>query len=162
ILAFLHLRERPNASTMRMYFQIVAPENASTPNLSPDGRKLAFVVRDRLWVYSLETGEFRDLTVTTTGGKPFWSPASPFIAYPSDDRLKKIEATGGSPQTVANIPGNLWGCGAWSRRDGLIVFGDRRTGLYRVSSSGGVPVQITALDPTRHEFAHFCPSFLPD
>ncbi len=35
-------------------------------------------------------------------------------------------------------------------------------GLFRVPASGGVPVQITALDPARHENSHFCPSFLPD
>ncbi len=29
-------------------------------------------------------------------------------------------------------------------------------------ASGGVPVQITALDPARQENLHYCPSFLPD
>lgn len=44
----------------------------------------------------------------------------------------------------------------------MIVFGDRGVGLFRVPASGGVPVQITALDPARHENSQYCPSFLPD
>ena len=44
----------------------------------------------------------------------------------------------------------------------MIVFGDRRVGLFRVPASGGVPVQITALDSARHENSQDCPSFLPD
>jgi hypothetical protein len=44
----------------------------------------------------------------------------------------------------------------------VIVFGDRSLGLFRVPASGGVPVQITALDSARHENSQFCPSFLPD
>ena len=55
----------------------------------------------------------------------------------------------------------LWGGGAWSQ-DNVIVFGDRRVGLFRVPAAGGVPVQITALDSARHENSQYCPSFLPD
>jgi hypothetical protein len=44
----------------------------------------------------------------------------------------------------------------------VIVFGDRRIGLIRVPASGGVPVQITALDPVRHENNHYEPSFLAE
>ena len=73
-------------------------------NLSPDGRKLAFIAGGRLWVHSLESGESRDLTVLS-GGTPFWSPDSRFIGYPSEGKLKKIEATGGPPQTVADFRG---------------------------------------------------------
>ena len=33
---------------------------------------------------------------------------------------------------------------------------------FRVPASGGVPVAITAIDPTRQQAFHYCPSFLPD
>ena len=144
-----------------MRFQIAAPENTGAPCLSPDGRKLAFIVGHRLWVHFLESGESRELTATD-GGVPFWSPDSRFIGYRSQTKLKKIEATGGPPQTVTDLRSNSqWGGGAWNQYD-VIVFGDRLAGLFRVSASGGVPVQITALDFTRHENSQFCPSFLPD
>ena len=114
-----------------------------------------------MWVQFLESGESRDLKATV-GGVPFWSPDSRFIGYPSQGKLKKIAATGGPPQTVTDLRSNsLWGCGAWSQDD-VIVFGDRPVGLFRVPASGGIPVQITALDSARHENSQFCPSFLPD
>ncbi|MGA7413075.1 MAG: protein kinase, partial [Bryobacteraceae bacterium] len=166
-VAFLHFREEPPAPAAPVRFEIPAPGNTTlTPilNLSPDGRKLAFLVYEgdvrRLWVHFLESGESRD--ITAVDGSPFWSPDSRFIGYPFQNKLKKIEATGGASQTLADLPGQ-WASGAWNR-DGVIVFGvfGSASGLFRVPSSGGVPVQITALDPTRRERFHYMPSFLPD
>jgi serine/threonine protein kinase/Tol biopolymer transport system component len=161
-VALLHFSEKPPAPAAPVRFQIQPPENTTfAPTLSPDGRKVAFNVRDRLWVQFLESGESRDLTATE-GGVPFWSPDSRFLGYPSQRKLKKIEATGGPPQTVTDLRSNyLWGSGAWNRDD-VIVFGDRSLGLFRVPASGGVPVQITTLDPARHENSQYSPSFLPD
>jgi serine/threonine protein kinase len=166
-VAFLHIREKTPVPALPVRFEIPAPENTTlTPilNLSPDGRKLAFLVYEgdvrRLWVHFLESGESRDLTAVD--GSPFWSPDSRFIGYPFQNKLKKIEATGGPPQTLADLPGQ-WASGAWNQ-DGVIVFAvfGSAVGLFRVPSSGGVPVQITALDPTRRERLHYMPSFLSD
>jgi serine/threonine protein kinase/Tol biopolymer transport system component len=158
-ISFLYFREKPPAPPATVRFQIQLPGNAPA-YLSPDGRKLTFIARGRLWVHSLESGESRDLAATTTSGTPFWSPDGRFIGYITEGKLKKIAATGGPPQTVMNFRGN-WGCGAWNQDD-VIVFGDLQIGLFRVPASGGVPVQITALDPARREGSHYCPSFLPD
>jgi serine/threonine protein kinase len=159
-LAFVHFREKvPVMEEMR--FQIQAPENATLGpllKLSPDGHKLAFSAGSRLWVHFLESGESRDLTAD--GGTPFWSPDSRYIGYPSEGKLKKIAATGGPPQTVADLHGR-WGGGTWNQDD-VIVFADLAVGLFRVSASGGVPVPITAFDPARRETLHAFPSFLPD
>jgi Tol biopolymer transport system component len=160
-LAFVHFREKPLTPTAAVRFQIQAPENTTlspTFSVSPDGRKLAFVAAGpSLWVHSLETGEFRNLTAGTV---PFWSPDSRFLGYVFENKVKKIEATGGLPQTVADYSGG-WRGGAWSQDD-VIVFGAGGSGLFRVSASGGVPLQITALDPARQELDHWKPSFLPD
>src|SRR6266446_6209943 len=159
-VAFLYLREKPPAPAAPVRFQIPAPENATLGpylNLSPDGRKLVFLAGGRLWVHFLESGESRQ---STADGAPFWSPDSRFIGYASQGKLKKIEATGGPPQTVADLPGARWAGGAWNQ-DGVIVFGSP-IGLFRVPASGGVPVQITAADPARQEVYHIDPSFLPD
>ena len=161
LLAFLYFREAPPARAVPLRFQIQLPQNATAaPKLSPDGRKLAFLSGSRLWVHFLESGESRDL-MAAVGGKPFWSPDSRFIAFPSEGKLKKIEVTGGSPQTVTDVPSNSWGGGAWNQDD-VIVFCDGRVGSFRVPASGGVPVQIAALDSARHENSQGGPSFLPD
>jgi Tol biopolymer transport system component len=160
-VAFLHLREIPPARAAPVRFQIPAPENTTLGpflNLSPDGRKLAFVAGGRLWVHFLESGESHQLAAD--GYSPFWSPDSRFIGYASQEKLKKIEATGGPSQTVADLPGARFAGGAWNQ-DGVIVFGSP-IGLFRVPASGGVPVQITAVDPARQEVYHTEPSFLPD
>ena len=111
-----------------------------------------------MWVHFLESGESRQLAAD--GYSPFWSPDSRFFGYASQGKLKKIEATGGPSQTVADLPGARFAGGAWSQ-DGVIVFGSP-IGLFRVPASGGVPVQITAVDPARQEVDHIEPSFLPD
>jgi eukaryotic-like serine/threonine-protein kinase len=159
--AFLHFREKPPAPAAPVRFQVQPEENTKLGpylNLSPDGRKLAFLAATgRLWVHFLESGESRQLTAD---GPPFWSPDSRFIGYASQGKLKKIEATGGPSQTVADLPVARWAGGAWNQ-DGVIVFGSH-IGLFRVPASGGVPVQITAADPARQEVYHIDPSFLPD
>src|SRR5712692_8660793 len=96
-VALLHFTEKPPAPGVPVRFQIPVTESTTLGpyiNLSPDGRKLAFVAGDRLWVHFLDRGESRDLTATT--GAPFWSPDSRFIGYPFQGKLKKIEATGGA------------------------------------------------------------------
>jgi eukaryotic-like serine/threonine-protein kinase len=159
-VAFLYFREKPPAPAAPVRFQIPAPGNTTLGpylQLSPDGRKLAFLAGGRLWVHFLASGESRNLT--DAEGSPFWSPDSRYIGYASENKVKKIEATGGPPQTVAEFR-SFWGGGAWNQDD-VIVFG-ALSGLFRVPASGGVPAQLTALDPARQERFHFCPSFLPD
>lgn len=160
-VTFLHFREKAPASPASLRFPISAPANtARSLCLSPDGRKLAFIAGQRLWVHSLESGEARDLGAHTPG-PPFWSPDSRFVGFNSKRQLMKIDATGGPARVVTELSNLAWGGAAWNP-DGVIVFSDSRTGLFRVPASGGVPVQITAIDRGRQEFWHLRPSFLPD
>jgi tricorn protease-like protein len=158
-IAFQRFQEKPLASATTLRFQITAPENTVPGqfNVSPDGHKLAFIAGDPLWVHSLESGVSNNLT--DANGRPLWSRDSRFIAYRVAQTLKKIESTGGPPQTVMNLQGPGGG-GAWNQDD-LIVFSVGGA-FFRVPASGGVPVQITALDPARQEASHYSPSFLPD
>ena len=84
-------------------------------------------------------------------------------------KLKKVNVSGGSPQTVCDFPvgaaepgpvGNFRS-GAWNS-DGVILFGTAHTGLWRVSAAGGGPLtEVTRLDPSREELFHGGPWFLP-
>ena len=151
ILSFIHFRERAPAPAASIRVQIQPPDGAEAGTLismSPDGRKLAFISGGRLWVHFIETGESRNLTDAT--GTPFWSPNNRFIGYWVPGKLKKIEATGGEPQTLADCPD--WGGGTWSQ-DGVIVFGGG-SGLFQVPAAGGVPAyqspQSTSRATSRH------------
>jgi eukaryotic-like serine/threonine-protein kinase len=142
----------------------VAPQE-----VSPDGRKLAFIAADadgklRLWIRPLDSLEARVLPGIEIASGPlpfFWSFDSRFIAFRSaDNRLKKVDVSGGPAQTICDVRGDVGG-GSWSR-DGVIVYGDVESGLMRVSAAGGTPTALTTPDPSRQESGHVSPKFLPD
>jgi serine/threonine protein kinase len=165
-LAFVHFREKSPVPEL-MRFQIPAPEKSSItdgPYVSPDGRQIAFIAsspdgRNTLWVRWLNSLESRLLAGTEGVVSAFWSPDSRFIAFEVPGKLKKVEASGGSPQTICDVPAP--GAGAWSR-DGVIVFGSFAHGLMRVTDAGGTAFPLTTLDSSRGELIHGAPAFLPD
>ena len=171
-LAVFHFTETPPDT--RTYRAIIPPPektNFSTSfgghiALSPDGRLLAFVARDSagktlLWVRPLNALTGQALNGTEDASFPFWSPDSRFIGFFAGGKLKKIEASGGPPQTLCDAAGGRGG--TWNDK-GTIVFcpSGGPFSLFRVSAAGGVPVIITKLDSSRNETSHRWPCFLPD
>lgn len=171
-LAIFHFTESP-MDVWVIRSTILAPEKMSFNTsfgghiaLSPDGRSLAFVARDSagktlLWVRALNALTGQALNGTEDASFPFWSPDSRFIGFFADGKLKKIEASGGPPQTLCDAP--VGRGGSWSEK-GTIVFCPSVGGipLSRVSAAGGLPVPITKLDSSRSEISHRWPHFLPD
>ena len=115
--------------------------------------------------------EVRPLTGTESGNNlpppVFWSPDSRFVAFSSTPgpfapgQLKKLDISGGPPQTICDVPAAVPG-GTWNS-DGVIVFAANTSpGLFRVSAAGGTAAPITVVDPARRETAHRFPRFLPD
>jgi len=149
-----------------MYFHTSVPFPANDLALSPDGRVLAMVAYSTqannyiLWTH--EVGGHRTSSLDGTQGAtyPFWSPDGRFIGFFADGKLKKVDVSGGQPQVLCDAPNGRGG--TWNR-DGVIVFTpDGFGGLFRVSSSGGSPVQMTKPDTSRFETSHRWPVFLPD
>ncbi|MCU1235578.1 MAG: serine/threonine protein kinase [Candidatus Solibacter sp.] len=160
-ISFIHFREKPPAADV-VRFDIPAPEKNATPNgprISPDGRRIAFAVRDQggkasIWVHTLESHSARRLAGTEgVTGSLLWSPDSRFIGFTVPGKLKKVEATGGLPQTVCDLSG-AWRGGSWSPA-GAIVFSTGK-GLMRVSDAGGAASVLLAEAHTTSPF------FLPD
>jgi serine/threonine protein kinase/Tol biopolymer transport system component len=160
------LRSGPRTPTIHSF--LVPPEKTSfrltgddsAPIvLSPDGRKTAFGAGGKLWVGSLSTGAMTPLDGTDAGTFPFWSPDSRVVGFFSDGKLRVVEATGGPVRAIANAP-NARG-GTWGSRGTIVFSPDFRSGLFRVSPSGGPAAQITHLESGKHT-THRWPSFLPD
>jgi eukaryotic-like serine/threonine-protein kinase len=143
------------------------PGPTAAAEVSPDGRKLAFVAagadgKRQLWIRSLDSLEARLLPgVEPAVAVPFWSYDSRFVAFLSaDHKLKKVDISGGPAQTLCDATA-VWG-GSWSR-GGVILFAEARPlGVMRVSAAGGTPTALTTLDPARQESLHEFPKLLPD
>ena len=173
VFAWLYLTTRP-APPQPITFTIDPPEGVvfvsgeyAPPVLSPDGTKLAFVGMaedtSSLWVRPLDSLEAQRLPATEGATFPFWSPDSRYLAFFADGRLKKIDTTGGPPQTLCDAPTGRGG--AWAEDDqgsGVIVFAPTRNSpLHRVSSAGGEPTPVTDLPETGLVYSHRLPRFLP-
>ena len=151
-----------------MRFIIPVPEKQAllSSSVSPDGRRLVFCVsaagKQQLWTRQLDSLTAQPLPGTDKANPApvFWSPDSRYIGFFTDQKLKKMELSGGIAQTIADAP-NPRG-GSWNRI-GVIVFSPNAMGpLYRVSATGGEMTQITTLDESRQETSHRWPFFLPD
>jgi len=164
--AWAYFTRQPMTNDARMTrFSIQPPAKSSFGPfaVSPDGRYLVFIGttggKVQLWVHVFDSNEAKALPGTQGAIILFWSPDSRFIGFFADDRLKKIEVTGGPVQTLceATIPVG----GAWSR-SGVILFSQATVGLLRVSATGGEVTPVTTPDRSRQESNHVFPTFLPD
>jgi eukaryotic-like serine/threonine-protein kinase len=139
--------------------------SSGPPVLSPDGTQLAFTARDDkskvlLYVRPLTSLTAQPLPGTEDATYPFWSPDSREIGFFVPGKLKKINASGGPPQTLCDsISGRG---GAWSQAGVIVFTPSSNQALLSVSAEGGIPVPASNLDVSQAENSHRWPAFLPD
>jgi eukaryotic-like serine/threonine-protein kinase len=132
---------------------------------SPDGRYVVFAAAGKtgtpsLWLRPLDSLAARPLPGTEAGNFPTWSPDGKSLVFQADNKLKRIEITGGAPLTLCDVVNTRTSpTGTWNR-DGVILFGSP-DGLHRVSASGGGATLLTKVDSPK-ESGHGYPQFLPD
>ena len=137
----------------------------SAPEVSPDGRQVAFVARPRsggatsVFVHDLASESTRRLDATEGATYPFWSGDGQSVGFVASGRLMRIEIGGGSPRAIMDVQDVFLGA-AWNRDD--VIVASLRFGFFKVPAGGGTPIQITALDRSRQENSHRWPQFLPD
>ena len=151
-------------------FSLLTPEitnlnnAADIPEISPDGRRVVFAAlvdgQSTLWVRDLDALTPRMLPDISGAIYPFWSPDSRWVGFFAENKLKKIDVTGGPAITLCNIPGIARG-GTWNQND-VIVYSIQTAGLFRVSAAGGTPVALTEPNRAVGEITHRNPWFLPD
>jgi len=146
---------------------LAMPEKVSLAMLalSPDGRSVAFTGADTqgrsaLWVRPLGAEAAQLVPGTENATFPFWSPDSRSIAFFADRRLKRVDASGGSVLTVAELKIDPVG-GSWGSHGDVLV-GQGGGPIMRVPASGGNLAPASRLDASLHETSHRYPFFLPD
>jgi Tol biopolymer transport system component len=154
-----------DAPRIPVRFTVLPPDSMviEMTTASPDGQTIAFTAtgggNSRLWIRPMKSLAPQSLPGTENAQFPFWSPDSRFLGFFSEGKLKKIDVTGGIPLVVCDAPDPIGG--TWNAA-GEILFGSLSGGLFRTSSGGGIPSQLTALDSAMKETSHSWPKFLPD
>ena len=108
--------------------------------LSPDGKKLAYVVENggstMLWIRSLDDQKERPLPSTEGVHCAFWSPDGQSLGFLAKNSLMRIDISGGPAITLAEASVDPRG-GAWLA-SGVIVYAvSNRDGLRRIPADGG-------------------------
>jgi Tol biopolymer transport system component len=149
----------------RMLLSIVPPRGTTlTDNfeVSPDGTRLAFTAiaegKSLLQIRDLGTDEIRALSGTENAECPFWSPDGRSLAFYARGKLRRIEISTGSIETICDS--EIGRGGAWSAQ-GVILFTPKASGpIDRVSATGSEPTPATSFEPG--DIVHRWPQFLDD
>jgi Tol biopolymer transport system component len=152
-------RNRDDSGPLRK-FEVEAPGLGDDPGtfagdtgpgagvvISPDGRRIVYPAKGRLWVRELSQLTSRELDGTAKAIAPAWSPDSNWVAYAVGDQLRKSPITGGPSVTVATMAGPFVEAGSagWDA-DGQLFFSMGNGPVFRVSSEGGDPVSLLDVD----------------
>jgi serine/threonine protein kinase len=179
---FFPLLRQTQTEAHPVRFSVTLPEKTTfysdveTHNiaLSPDGRQLAFIAaKDAsrfLWLYSLEELSPQPIPGTEGAYSPFWSPDNRYIAFFSQGKLKRLDISGLSVQTLCSLSGEIDTVGTWG--EGVILFNDQfneatpssltsaeksSAAIYSVPTTGGTPALLTKSKKFKTTWVHFLP-----
>ncbi|MGE3841217.1 MAG: winged helix-turn-helix domain-containing protein [Vicinamibacterales bacterium] len=161
---------RPSRSTEPpIRFTVESPPGTTIVSggvLAPNGRLLTFVATDEatgtaaLWMREFNDTSARRLAGTEGASRPFWAPGSDALGFFSHGFLRTVSLADGGLRTLAAV-GPMPQGGTWGPRN-VIVFGNRRSGLFALFLDTGERRSVTTLERTRGETGHRLPQFLPD
>ena len=124
--------------------------------LSPDGTRLVYVSKGKLFTRKLDQPNATELAGTEGAFAPFFSPDGQSVAFFTGNKVKKLSVEGGEPVVLCDAPlgfGGSWG------EDGNIVASLAFGPLLRIPSAGGAPTPVT--EPGKGEVTHAWPQVLP-
>jgi serine/threonine protein kinase/Tol biopolymer transport system component len=158
----------PAAPSPVSRFEALVPNNVtfgSELSVSPDGRRMVAAGGGGLWIRDFSAHEWQRVPGTEGGGSPFWSPDGRYLGFNVGRQLRRLDMTGGPPETFATLASGGSASASWNL-NGDIVLGSSGGGsggpLWKVSQTGGVATALTQVDVSRGELYHTWPTFLPD
>jgi serine/threonine-protein kinase len=169
IAGMLYVRSRRTAPGSVVHFAVQPPPETplddSAPGLavSPDGLHIVSLVKTQtgaygLYLYSLEESAGKLTPAPSISTASFFSPDGQWLAFVGVEKVQKMALSGDQLLDVCSLPdigrGGTWG------RDGNLYFGILGRGISRVPARGGVPAQVTKLEPGEQE--HDWPQLLPN
>ncbi len=155
--------QKPVLRKLEIQVPGLQPDERLRPLISPDGTRIVYVAKNRLWVRSLDDLEAIELAGTDDASSPFWSPDSSQVGFHDGSRLWRLPVTGGTRSLICITPQSIseWGGVAWTA-DNRILFTTALGGpFWEVPAGGGEPKAVLSPDPDLVRDFHFA-SELPD
>jgi TolB protein len=135
-----------------------ATVNENAPALSRDGRRVAFVRRDDIYVMSVTGANVRRLTFSpAVEGAPAWSPDGRWIAYAGPTGIWKMRFDGGLKTRL--VPG-LLDAPAWSPDGRRIAYAGLSGQIWIVNADGSGRHRLTST--AKGTGVDWAPSWSPD
>src|SRR5262249_42993759 len=165
-LASLWRRPATDPHPVRLSLEMPAGapfESFDHATLSPDGRRIAFIAhaangKRSIWIRPLGSLQATALPGTDGATQLFWSPNSASIGFFAEGKLKRIEASGGPPQVLADAASPSGG--TWNQNGDILFTRNQYEITYRMPATGGAMTPATKLGPG--EDSTKWPVFLPD
>jgi serine/threonine protein kinase/Tol biopolymer transport system component len=126
--------------------------------ISPDGTRIAYLSRGRIFTRRLDQASATELAVGQGATSPFFSPDGQWIGFTANGKVRKVSVEGGSEIVLCDAASSYTG-GDWGDDGNIVLSLSPHAGLSRVSSAGGNPVPITELQG--EERSHRYPQILP-
>ena len=164
IFAGLALRRAPEPAP-QMRFEIALPDLLGVPQVSPDGKWIAYVTQPAngkriAWLRAIGSDSAQQVPGSDNAGGLLWSRDSRRLVTLADGTLRMFELGSGSSRTLGTV-GGMRGA-SWSADGVLLLARVSDNIIVRMSEAGGDVTPVTKLDTARNERIQGLPVFLPD